>query len=55
MTLDYKKGANSEYQRNYIPHTCQDCAPLLKPDYFTSYYNNQPMDLISTNRVKNFF
>lgn len=29
---------------------CHDCQPLLKGDFFGSYYHNQPMDLLSTNR-----
>ena len=29
---------------------CHDCQPLLKGNFFDSYYNNQPMDLVSTHR-----
>lgn len=50
LTVDYKRGAGSEYQNNYKPQMCHDCQPLLKGNFFDSYYNNQPMDLVSTHR-----
>jgi hypothetical protein len=50
LSVDYKKGAGSEYQNNYKQRMCNDCQPLLKGNFFDSYYNNQPMDLVSTQR-----
>ena len=29
---------------------CHDCQPLLKGNFFDSYYNNQPIDLMTTHK-----
>ena len=50
LVVDYKKGAGSEYQNNYKQGMCHDCQPLLKGDFFSSYYNNQPIDLLTTHK-----
>lgn len=47
--MDYKKGAGSEYQNSYKPQLCHEC-PYLKGNFFNSYRNDQPLDLMTTNR-----
>ena len=42
--MDYKKGAQSTYQRDFIPHKCPH-GEIYNQNIFNSFNPKQPMDM----------
>ncbi|KAL4489286.1 hypothetical protein ABPG72_006350 [Tetrahymena utriculariae] len=51
LNLDYKKGAESNYQKDYKPHACCKGVPRVRSDFFGGFYTQQPMELTTVNRT----
>lgn len=44
LRMDYKKGAQTTYQKDFVPHRCPH-GEIYKPDMWDSFNPKQPMDM----------